>query len=418
VRLLLLTGKGGVGKTTVAAATAVTAARSGCTTLVVSTDAAHSLGDALDRDLSGGEAVEIEPGLTALQVDVAARAARELGGVRSYLRELLQTSDVADPALPEVLDVLDLPGALDVLTLLTLREEVAAGRHDLVVVDCAPTAETLRLLALPETLTRLVDRVLGGRTTLTRALGPALGRATGLPLPAPALVAGLLRLRRELAEAVQLLSAPTTSVRLVLTPERVVLAEARRTLTALALHGVRVDGAIANRVLPGAGCSDDAAPGDLDEWRGGWVRAQRAVLASARSDLGPVPLTCWPYLTAEPVGADALHALGSGRVGDVEALLRPVEARPGSTREPRLRVRPDGGVGYLLEQDLPLASVDDVDLTRRGDELVLAVAGHRRALVLPSVLRRCTVAGATLADGVLTVRFERDLDLWPAERTS
>ncbi|GAB3596764.1 ArsA family ATPase [Angustibacter peucedani] len=397
MRVVLFTGKGGVGKTTVAAATAVHAARSGVKTLVLSTDAAHSLGDALGRTLAPDDVTEVEPGLWAQQVDPGHRLQQTWGAVQAYLLDVLQVLGV-EPLDAAELTVL--PGADDVLTLLALRDQVAAGPWDLVVVDCAPTAETLRLLALPEALTRLVDRVLPGQRALARTLAPAVGRAAGLPTPGREVGAALLRLRGQLAEALAVVRAPSTSVRLVLTPEAVVLAEARRTLTALSLQDFAVDGAVANRVVPG----QDASP-----WQQGWVDAQQVVLDEARSSFGSLPLVTVPYLPAEPVGPDALAVVGAALHGGagVEALVAdPVRPRP-------LRVEPDGE-GYLLVLELPLVHAADVDLARRDDDLLVGVAGHRRVVALPSVLRRCTVAGARVRDGALHVRFVRDPDQWPA----
>jgi arsenite/tail-anchored protein-transporting ATPase len=399
LRLILFTGKGGVGKTTVAAATAVRAARGGVKTLVLSTDAAHSLGDALGCALAPDEVQEVEPGLWAQQVDADSRLQRTWGGVQAYLLDVLAALDV-EPLDAAELTVL--PGADDVLTLLAVHDHVTDGPWDLVVVDCAPTAETLRLLALPEALTRLVDRMLPGQRLLARSLAPALGRSAGLPVPGRDVGPALLRLRSRLSAALDVVRGADSSVRLVLTPESVVLAEARRTLTALSLHGFLVDAVVANRVMPNG---DDAGG---SAWQQGWVRAQAEVLEQARTSFGQLPLSCAPYLAAEPVGPDALDALGAQLVdgSGLEALLAP-------PRGPRpLRVERQGRE-LELSLDLPLAHAADVDLARRGDDLILSVAGHRRVVTLPSALRRCTVAGARVRDGVLHVRFVPDPALWP-----
>ncbi len=397
MRVILFTGKGGVGKTTVAAATAVHAARRGVKTLVLSTDAAHSLGDALALALPPDDAVEVEPGLWAQQVDTGARLQSTWGTVQSYLLEVLAAADV-EPLDAAELTVL--PGADDVLTLLALRDQVADGPWDLVVVDCAPTAETLRVLTLPEAVTRLVDRVLPAQRVLARSLAPAVGRAAGLPAPGREVVAALVRLRDELAEALDVVRAPSTSVRLVLTPEAVVLAEARRTLTALSLQGFVVDAVVANRVIPdGAG----------SPWQQGWVQAQSAVLAEARASFDPLPVASVPYLHGEPVGADDLAELGSRLVGDVglEALLREPR-RPRPLRVERV------GEQFDLVLELPLVQAGDVELARRGDDLLVSVAGQRRVVCLPSVLRRCDVVRARVSGEALHVRFRPDPAQWPA----
>jgi arsenite-transporting ATPase len=183
-------------------------------------------------------------------------------------------------------------------------------------------------------------------------------------------------------------------VRLVLTPEAVVVAEARRTLTSLALYGYRVDGLVANRVFPGG-----------SSWQDGWVAAQAAQLASVRADVAPLPVLESSYRPSEPVGLEALVALGEDLYGDVDPAAEAVVAVDLLDLERT-------SDGFLLSLALPLARREDIELSRSGDELVVTVGGHRRVLALPSALRRCVVAGATLAAGRLAIRFEPDPDVW------
>jgi arsenite-transporting ATPase len=403
LRLLLLTGKGGVGKTTVAAATAVHAARCGVKTLVASTDAAHSLGDALAVPV-GPAPGEVAPGLFAQQVDARARGERSWREVQEYLIGVLDALGV-DPVAAEELTVL--PGAEEVLALLEVRDQVREGPWDLVVLDCAPTAETLRLLALPEALSRYMERMLPVERRVMRALGAgarAAGRTTlraGVPAPRDSVVEAAERLHAELSGVRDVLADPGTSVRLVLTPESVVVAEARRTWTSLALHGYRVDGVVANRVVPSDG---------KDAWRSGWAAAQAVRLAEVAESFAPVPVATVPYAPSEPVGVAALGALGEvlhGPPGATSAQAL-VTAPPG---EAPLRVE-RSGPEFVLVMDLPLARRDDLELSRRGDDLLVGVGTARRVVALPSALRRCRVVGAHLRDGRLRVRFEPDPDLW------
>jgi arsenite-transporting ATPase len=393
VRVLLFTGKGGVGKTTTAAATAAVAASRGRKTLVLSTDPAHSLADAFGVPL-GGVPTEVDTGLYALQVDTQAAFEAGWREVQGYLRSVLAKAGLA-PLQAAELTVL--PGAEEVLALLELHAQVASGRWDLVVVDCAPTGETLRLLALPEALQWYVDKVFPAHRRALRAVRPLLGRSEA-PLPGAGVLDAVERLHRQLSEVRALLTAPTTSVRLVLTPEAVVVAEARRTLTSLALYGYRVDGLVVNRVFPSR-----ESP---DPFLRGWVEAQATQLAAVRADAGPLPVLPSAYRASEPVGLAALTEVGADLYGDEDPAADPNEV------DALLDVRRDGEE-YVLSMALPLARREELDLSRSGDELVLTLGGHRRVLVLPSLLQRCQVAGAALAGERLRVRFVPDPALWP-----
>jgi len=393
VRGLLFTVKGGVGRTTTAAATAVQSARRGLKTLVLSTDPAHSLADAFGVELEH-EPTEVEPGLYGQQVDTQRAFEDSWREVQHYLREVLESGGV-DPLDAEELTVL--PGADEVLALLELRAQVESGRWDVVVVDCAPTAETLRLLALPEALSWYMDRVFPRERRLVRTLRPVLSQLAGLPMPPDKVFAAVERLHDELSDVRALLVDPaTTSVRLVLTPEAVVVAEARRTLTSLSLYGYRVDGVIANRVIPA---------GSTDPWMQGWVTAQQRQRDEIATSFGAMPVWDSTYQSQEPVGVDALAALGAQVYADIDPLTINDTADPLSVE----RVSSDE---YVLSVALPHADKRAVDLVRKGDELVLTVGSHRRVLALPSVLRRCLVDGAALRDGALRVRFRPDPDVW------
>ena len=390
MRVLLFTGKGGVGKTTASAATAAAAAARGSKVLVLSTDPAHSLADALGVALTG-EPTEVDTGLYAMQVDVQAAFERTWRDVQGYLLRLLERAGV-DALQAEELTVL--PGAEEVLALLEVTRQVTCGPWDLVVVDCAPTGETLRLLALPAALTWYVERVFPAQRRALKAVRPLLSRVSGPAVPTEDVFDAALRLHRELLGVRAVLTHPDTSVRLVLTPEQVVVAEARRTLTSLALYGYRVDALVANRVFP---ASDEP-------FLAGWVAAQAAQLDVVRADAGGLPVLVSPYLQGEPVGLPALVALGEALYGGAD----PAGAAP---TEELLSVARTAD-GFSLSMALPLARHEELDLSRAGDELVITVAGHRRVLALPSALRRCTVAGAVLSGGRLVVRFEPDPDLW------
>ncbi len=393
MRVLLFTGKGGVGKSTLAAGTAALAAAEGHRTLVLSTDAAHSLADALGVGAEAGwgfrEPVEVAERLWVHQVDAQRRFEQSWADIQRYLLSVLSAAGL-DPVAAEELTVI--PGAEEVLALLELRHHAASGRWDVVVVDCAPTAETLRLLALPEALGWYIDRVLPVERRVVKALRPVLTRAAGVPMPEDSVFDAVVRLHAELDEVRELLTGPQSTVRIVLTPEAVVLAEARRSWTTLCLYGYRVDGVIANRVFPAEGA---------DDWRAGWVMAQDEVLAEVEESFAGLPLWRSAYRPAEPVGAEALQGLATETYVGTDPLAVPAGDGP-------FRVTTQGPAargGTVLHLALPLACKADVDLARNGDDLVVTVGSYRRLLTVPAGLARHRVAGARVEDGELQVRF-------------
>jgi arsenite/tail-anchored protein-transporting ATPase len=385
VRILLFTGKGGVGKSTIAAGTSALAAARGQRTLVLSTDAAHSLADAFGTPV-GSDPTLVADNLFVQQVDAQLRFEQSWSEIQGYLLSVLDVAGV-DPIAAEEMTVI--PGAEEVLALLELRLHALSGEWDAIVVDCAPTAETLRLLALPEALGWYMQRVFPVERRVVRALKPVLSRAAGVPMPEESVFDAVERLHFELDEVRSLLSGSHASVRLVLTPENVVLAEARRSFTTLSLFGYRVDGVIANRVFPSEGA---------DDWRAGWVAAQGGVLTQVEQSFAGLPVWRSVYRPGEPVGVDALADLAADVYGDDDPLAAP------SGEGPFRIIRNHAGAQLSLA--LPFVSRAEVDLARNGDELVVTVGSYRRLLTLPSGLARYRVAGARVEEGELQVRFE------------
>ncbi|CCH28963.1 ArsA family ATPase [Actinosynnema sp. NPDC047251] len=391
-RLLLFTGKGGVGKTTLAAATSAALAAGGRKALVVSTDPAHSLGDAFGVPL-GSAPTEVDAGLHAAQVDPRTLVDGTWRELRGHLRTVLAGAGV-DELDAEELTVL--PGVEELLALAEVARLTRTGPWDVVVVDCGPTAETLRLLALPEAVAGYLERLFPTHRRVVRGLLAGLA-GTAAPVERwDATADALGRLAENLEQLRGLLTADTTAVRLVLTPERVVAAETRRTVTALALQGIRVDGVIANRLVPHPG----AGRGPAATWLRTRRAEQDAVLASL--DLGPVRTV--EHHAREPVGLAALLEVA-------EALYAGADPLAGS-----------GAAGPLVdvvrvddEYELRLAlrvGDSELELARVGDDLAVTVDGRRRLIALPSLLRRCVVVGAELDDDGVAVRFRPDPDLW------
>ncbi len=387
MRIILFTGKGGVGKTTAAAGTAVTAAQKGLRTLVLSTDAAHSLADAFGVPI-GSEPTQVADKLFVQQVDAQRRFERSWADIQGYLLAVLDAAGV-DPITAEELTVI--PGAEEVLALLELRTQAISGEWDVVVVDCAPTAETLRLLALPEALGWYMDRVFPAERRIVKALRPVLAKAAGVPMPHDTVFDAIERLHRDLEHVREILTGPEASVRLVLTPENVVVAEARRSLTTLSLFGYRVDGVVANRVFP----SDGA-----DAWREQWVSAQAGVLHEVEQSFVGLPIWRSSYRSSEPVGVAELGEFAAAAYGDDDPLAPPVGDGPMTITRTQH--------GATLRIALPFVDKSDIDLARHGDELVVTVGSYRRLLALPAALNRHTVSGARIDEGSLQVRFRAD----------
>ncbi|MQA62006.1 MAG: AAA family ATPase [Actinophytocola sp.] len=367
-RLLLFTGKGGVGKTTLAAATAATLAGQGRRTLVVSTDPAHSLADSFGVPL-GAEPSEVDRRLHAVQIDSRSLVDTVWQELRGQLTAALAGAGV-DALDAEELTVL--PGVDELLALSEVQRLATSGYWHAIVVDCGPTAETLRLLALPEAIASYLRRLYGWQPVSPRAR-----KWTEVASSVAQLGAHLQALRELLTDH------ETTTVRLVLTPERMVVAETRRTLTALALRGIRVDGLVANRLMPAAGF-----------WRGGaasWLRARRAQQDEVLAEVamaGLPEMRTVEHRAVEPVGLAALAEISKELYGGGDPLAGDAEGAA-----PLLRISESGG-RYQLRVALPLALDARLDLARVDDDLAVTIDGFRRLVALPRLLRSCVVTGA------------------------
>ena len=356
MRVLLFTGKGGVGKTTTAAATALRLADAGLRVAVTSADPAHSLADSFGASL-GPVPTEVEPNCWAQQIDARERLEESWGEIREWLLEVFDWAGV-DAVEAEELSVL--PGLDELFALTELDGLCSSGEYDVVLVDCAPTAETLRLLSLPDVLGWYMERLFPMSRRVTRMVGPVVARLTSVPVADESVFSAGQRLYDRLDGVRRILSDPaTTSVRLVLNPERMVVAEARRTYTYLSLFGYHVDAVVVNRVLP------DSVQ---DPWFDTWRRDQSAHLGTIAEDFAPLPVLQAALAPAEVVGAAALRDLGADLWGDVDPLHRLVRGRP-------LRVERDGGT-FVLVVELPFAERDG--LAREVEVVRLAHLGKRR----------------------------------------
>jgi arsenite-transporting ATPase len=388
VRLVLYTGKGGVGKTTTAAATAVVAAQRGRRTLVASADAAHSLGDVLERRLSP-DPKELAPRLEAVEIDARVETQRHWGRIRDFLVELLAHQGL-DAVVAEELALL--PGAEEIVTLLAVEELAASGRYDLVVVDCAPTDSTLRLVTLPEVAHRALRVLLPLFRAVSGVATPLARRIVALPLPGAEVFRDAEELLyRQLLGLKRRITHEGTSARLVVTPERMVIDEARRAWTELSLFEVPCDAVVMNRLLP-----EDAAEEDFFR---GWGRLQQERRQEVEALFAPLPVLAAPLAPDEVTGLERLAAHGA-------AIFAGREPEARLSRAPRVRFGREGEA-YTAVIPLPGAEAERLDVVKLDDELTITTGLRRRMLKLPRRFAPLALAAAKLDGASLVVRFAR-----------
>ena len=379
-RTILYTGKGGVGKTSVAAASARACAAAGLRTVVLSTDPAHSLSDSLESPL-GPEPTQVEANLFAQEVQAQEEMERNWQSVQAWLGDLLAERGI-DRISAEELTVP--PGMDELFSLLWIKRHHEEGEFDCVIVDCAPTGETLRLLSFPDVVTWWLERLLPSQ----RKLAPFARTLFDMPLPGDAVFADLERLARNLVAMNGILrDRARTSIRLVTNPDRMVVKEAMRTFTYLNLYGYLTDAVVVNRLLP------------ADGYFAAWREVQEEQLALARSAFDPVPVLTAAYYEREVMGAEMLDRLGSevfdGR--DPAAILHDELTQELVTDNGRATLR----------LAVPFAERDDLSLKKIGLEVIVRAGTHKRTIMLPPALAGYATSGARFEDGALEIVFER-----------
>ena len=385
MRVVLITGKGGVGKTTVSAATAIRAADLGYRTLVMSTDPAHSLGDAFEADL-GDAPTRVIDNLHAQQIDSQTRLEESWGPVRDYLTKVFDWSGLQGV---EAEELTVFPGMDELFSLASIREHVSSGNYDVVIVDCAPTAETLRLLSLPEVMSWYMDKLFPVSKQVARVVRPVLSKMSSLPVADDQVFDTIATFYDRLDGVREILGDPeVTTARLVMNPEKMVIAEARRTYTYLGLFGYAVDSAIVNRMLP-----ETVTDPYFDQWR----QIQKGHMEDVAEGFADIDIRSLRLFDQEMVGVDRLRTVGDELYGDTDPTTRLSEGRP-------FRVEEDGD-DVVLVVGMPFAEHDELDVMRHDHELIVTVGQYRRSIVLPDSLKRRQVLRANLADGELRVTF-------------
>jgi len=384
MRIILFTGKGGVGKTSMAAATALRASQLGHRTIVLSTDAAHSLGDSLDMELEP-EPRLLTDNLWGQETDVYYNLEKHWGTVQEWLRALLAWRGLDEMVADEVAT---LPGMDELSSLLWINDHYNSGRYDLIVVDCAPTAETLKLLSFPEIAGWWVEKILPIHRRVVGALRPVVRPFTDLPLPTEEVYAAGEDLFRRLQELRDLLCTEEASMRLVLNPEKMVIKEAQRTFTYLNLYGYPTDAVICNRLIPSE---------VEDHYFDTWKSAQEGYLRLVQDAFSPLPILVVPLMTQEVVGRAMLEKVADVLYGDQD----PAQLFYRGTVQEVLHE--DGT--YVLSIALPFVSKEQISLTQSGDELTIRVGAFKRNVILPRLLVGLTAQGAKFEGDRLRIRF-------------
>ena len=387
VRIILYTGKGGVGKTSISAATAIHCADRGLRTIVLSTDPAHSLGDSFDRPL-GNDPVAIAPNLWGQEIDLLHQMDRHWGKVQEYISAIFAWRGM-DELVAEETSVL--PGMEELASLMQINWLADSGQYDVIIVDCAPTGATLQLLAFPELARWYLDKIFPWERRMLKAAAPVIKRMTDMPLPSEEFFDSAEDLIVQLEKINKLLTDPQlTSVRLVLNPEKMVVKEAQRAYTYLNLYGYATDAVICNRMLPTT---------ITDAYFTAWKDAQARYHNLVQESFEPLPIFDVPLFDQEVVGLEMLRRMASSVFGDSVDPTRIFYV--GNPQAVTL----ENGV-YKLTLPLPFVERNQIKLTRSlADELIVHIGNWKRNLSLPRALANLAVSGAKYEEDRLVVSF-------------
>jgi arsenite-transporting ATPase len=393
MRIILYTGKGGVGKTSISAATGLELARRGYRTLVMSIDPAHSLSDAFDlekrlMDQEAGKLVNVSKNLWIQEVDVQEEISRHWDSVYGYVSALLNVSGL-EQTLAEELAIF--PGMEEVSSLLYVNQYVREKAFDVMLLDCAPTGESLRFISIPTTLEWYMSKLFKLERRVIRMVRPMLNTVAGVPIPKEEYFENLELLHRKLAGIDQLLAdSKITTVRLVTNPEKVVLKETQRAFTYFCLFGLTVDAVIVNRILPQK---------VRDAFFSSWKDTQERWIQSVEEFFAPVPVWRVPLFEDEVLGAERLKRLGKALYGDQDPSARFFTESPYRFRKVNHN--------YQLQLKLPFVTGDDIDLHKKMDELIIRVGGLKRYVSLPPRIAHCEPLSARIQNGELIVVLGR-----------
>lgn len=383
MRIKIFTGKGGVGKTSMAAATACSIAESGKKVLIMSTDQAHSLGDSFDMKL-GKEPVNVMENLDAMEIDTVYESEKSWGNIRSYFKEFLTLKGGSGI---EVEELLVFPGLEELFSLLKILDVYESGEYDTLIVDCAPTGETLSLLKYPEMLGELIEKVLPVKRKGIKTVGPIVEKVARVPMPEDKVFDDVEYLIDKMQRLQKLmLDKEIVSLRVVTTPERIVISEAKRNFTCLYLYHYNVDAVIVNHIYP-----EKAMEGYFSKW----INLQEQGLRDIQESFSEVPKFYVELQDSELRTLEVLRRIG-GEIyesSDPDEVLFRKEIYISDKEEKTLKI-------YL-----PFAEKDELELEQVGTELLVGVRNERRRFPIPTEFEEYAVAGARFEDGYLCIRF-------------
>lgn len=385
MRIILYTGKGGVGKTSVAAATAVKSARDGRKTLVVSTDPAHSLGDSLDIKLSS-EPVEIQANLWAQEIDTIHEVEKGWGQVQEYLTALFTAKTIQDITTEELTVF---PGMEDLLSLLRILNYYQTKAFEVIIIDCAPTGETLALLSFPEMLRWWMDKLFPIKRKAVKLVRPVVEPLLGIPMPSDGVMGEIEKIYYQLDEMRQIFSdREVTSVRIVVNPEKMVIKEAQRSFTYLNLYDFNVDAIVVNKVIPES---------VTDDYFKVWKDVQKKYQDSIRDSFAPVPIYQAPLFDNEIVGLEMLGRMGEAVFGNENPIAIKYNHRTQQVTKDKDE--------YIFSIYMPFMDKQELSLNQKGDELIIKAGNVKRNITLPRTLMNYTIAGAKFSEETLKIRF-------------
>lgn len=385
MRIILFTGKGGVGKTTLAAATALLSARRGYKTLIISTDAAHSLSDSFETPLAN-DTRKITKNLYGKEIDALEEVEKKWGEIKDYLSALFASQGI-DEIEAEEMSVF--PGMEELFSLMEIRNYHQTSEYEVIIVDCAPTGDTLRLLSAPEVTHWYLKHIFPVQRTAARAVRPVANRVLPFPFPEDKVFAAIGKLSNQLAEMKAILAdAQQTSIRLVINPEKMVIKEAQRAYTFFNLFGYAVDLIIVNRLIPES---------IQDAYFKTWKDIQTGYQQTIRECFAPLPIFSLELFSEEIVGIKLLEKVAGKVYGKKDP------ARFFSAQRPITISKVDKG--FDLHLALPFISKKDIDLTKNGEELIITAGPYRRNILLPATLRSFEIKEAKFEADKLKISF-------------